>query len=201
MAIDISEFRKHIRFDDPQTPTTTRAKYLLFYVTKHSRLRPDMEPKVIKERLDDWGYRDITVEAIQDAFDHDPEVRLSSNPSRQRVGAYELTPQAEFRIKALLKDSDERIFEKTVLATVLTICLFSVVILLGIIGYGLATYNENVRDLSFPEFRKRVQFDDSTTKDTDRAKFLALLYYQSGTTQARHDCWIRRRPATRHRIL
>lgn len=136
---------------------------------------------MIEERLYDWGYQDISAQAIQDAFEQDPEVRRS----QARLEAYKLTQPGEIRIKALLKGSEERMFQKTVFATVLYIGLLSVVLLLGIVGYGLTTYNKNVRDLSFPEFRKRLHFDDSKTTASERSKY--LLYFITKVIQLKPD--------------
>lgn len=68
MNVSIPEFRKRVKFDMPTTSAEQRAKWLLFFVTRVAKLRNDMIPDVIKERLYDWGYNDITTEQITEYF-------------------------------------------------------------------------------------------------------------------------------------
>lgn len=98
MNVSIPEFRKRVKFDMPTTSAEQRAKWLLFFVTRVAKLRNDMTPDVIEERLYDWGYNDITAEQITEYFSNNEDIR----PSRQRSSAFEATPVAFERMKKYL---------------------------------------------------------------------------------------------------
>lgn len=181
MNIGIEDYRKYIKFDDPHVSLADRAKYLLFFVTRLAELRDDMTPAVIADRLNDWGYPGVTVEEIVLAFAYDPDVI----PSKAREGAYTITQVAQKRIYENLKSIETKTWHKTLLQSMLIVVAVSMIALLSIVGYNFATGKEMVRDLSFPEFRRRIQFDEPTTSPAQRAKY--FLYFITKVMQLRED--------------
>jgi len=181
MNVSIPEFRKQVKFDMPTTSAEQRAKWLLFFVTRVAKLRNDMTPDVVKERLYDWGYNDITTEQITEYFTNNEDIR----PSRQRSGAFEVTPVAFERMKKYLKPTlSEVIFRRNALFQLsLMIVSISALILLSLVSYHLATKHLSIRDLSLPEFRKRISFDQATPHN--RAKY--FLYYITQVVRLRSD--------------
>lgn len=181
MRISIEDYRKQVKFDDPATPHGIRAKYLLFFVTKLARLRDDMTPAVITDRLSDWGYPDIVVDDIVKAFNSDPDVAHS----KSREGAYTITQVAENRINDNLKSLETKTWHKTIFQSMITIVAISMIALLSVVGYNFATSNETIRDLSFPEFRERIRFDEPSTLPSQRAKY--FLFFITKVIQLRED--------------
>ena len=179
--MNVDKYREQVKFDAPDTPPSQRAKLLLFYVTKLAELRNDMTPEIIKNRLHDWGYDDITVPEIQKAFDKDPDVRQSWT----RKDAYEITKVAEKKFKKKFNLLDMQLQRHVLIDLSFASGLISIVVLLALISYNLATSNLGIRDLSFPEFRRRIEFDEKTTKPSERSKY--FLYFITQIVQLRTD--------------
>ncbi|MFH1673386.1 MAG: hypothetical protein ABIF87_08175 [Pseudomonadota bacterium] len=137
MNVSIPEFRKRVEFDMPTTSAEERAKWLLFFVTRVAKLRNDMTPDVIEERLYDWGYNDITTEQITEYFSNNEDIR----PSRQRSGAFEVTPVTFERMTKYLKPTlSEVLFRRNALFQLsLMFVSISALILLSLVSYHLAT--------------------------------------------------------------
>ncbi len=181
MDINVNEFKKQFKFDDNQTSNAMRAKLVLFFVTKISRLRPDMTPAVICDRLDDWGYPGITPSEVIEAFTKDPDIRKSD----RRDGAYEISLTAENRFINEIRIYETRLLQKTSVISIFGILLGVVVILLTLVVYNTATYHPMVRDLSWPEFRRRTGFDQPSTQSIERAKY--FLYFITEVVELRDD--------------
>lgn len=181
MTLDVKTYRKQVGFDELGTSPAERAKYLLFFVTRLARLRNDMTPAVIVERLYDWGYDDITADEIISAFHTDSDVRSS----KTRKGAYEITQVAEMRVRKHLKSLEAQVWRSTTIQVVVGITVMALIALLALVAYNLATSKVTVRELSFPEFRRRIGFDETSTDPSDRAKY--FLYFITKVVELRED--------------
>jgi hypothetical protein len=175
------EYRKLVGFDDKDKSLAWRAKHLLFFVTRVNRLRNDMTPAVIKDRLEDWGYEGTTVDEIRRLLETDPDVRSS----RTRKGAYEITQAAEIRIRKEYNFSKNPLWRGTALQPLFMLVTFSLLVLLTIIAYHTATSRTSVQDLSLTEYRVRIGFDKPSATPADRAAY--LLYFITKVVELRSD--------------
>ncbi len=178
MAIGDKEFRELFSFDNKMTSNEDHAKLLLFFVTRVAQLRNDMTPEVISQRLHDWGYN-FSPDEIRTSFQNDNDIRLS----KQRKNAFEISPPAEIIMKKKIRNHQAR--HGFFLKLPVIIAISSIGVLLFIVAYHLSTVNLNVRDLSLPEFRKRIGFDEKTTSPSDRATY--FLYFITQVTKLRDD--------------
>ena len=183
MNISAPVFRKLSGFDDPTTLPQTRAKLFLFFITCVAELRSDMTPAVIKDRLYDWGYEDIDNEGIKAAFDSDQEIR----PSKIRKGAYEINPAFKSKISGRyhLKSIEYSDWRFKVLSIPMVFISFSILVVLSLIGYHMATENIQLENISWAKYRVKTKFDDKQTTNEMRAKY--FLYFISEHIKLRYD--------------
>jgi len=92
------EFRTRSGFDKKSTTSPIRAKFFLFYITEYVRLRYDMEPAVVSDRLSDLGFTNSLPDEIKAAFDKDTDIIVSD----QRPGAYRINPRSVPKFNVLL---------------------------------------------------------------------------------------------------
>ncbi|CCK80194.1 hypothetical protein [Desulfobacula toluolica] len=183
MNIPAHTYRKLTGFDNPDTAPYIRAKLFLYFVTCIVEMRGEMTPSVIKDRLYDWGYEDITVDEIQNQFENDPDVRHSRN----RRGTYEINPASTHDIseKYKLKSYELSDWRFKVLSVPMVITSLAMLIVLAITGYHIVIKSVEIRDISWGEFKGKTKFNDNKVSDETRAKL--ILYFITEHIKLRYD--------------
>jgi len=77
-----------------------RAKYFLYFITEHIKMREDMTPDIISDRLRDTKLGVVDAKTIEAYFNSHPDEVM---PSLARSGAYKITPDESRKILALLQ--------------------------------------------------------------------------------------------------
>jgi hypothetical protein len=92
------QYKKRLKMTE--LPMEERAKYLLYFITVHIRLRDDMTPNVISDRLLDADLGSIAAKNIDGYFKAHPQEVI---PSSNRKGAYMIAPEEARKIYSLLE--------------------------------------------------------------------------------------------------
>lgn len=185
-----------------------KVAYLLYYVTEVAKLRKDMVPKIIADRIADQYklycqrvplkkgdvFEKIEDDAIADVIKKNPDYFAISSGikdgSDRKNGeiAYRLT---KYKLELLNDEFDDKIKKKiqlfdrkVVFERIWWLVLLTIIVLIGLYLFIVSERNrENIQNYSFPEYLQAVDF----SKCSDVEKGIYFIYYITEMVQIRED--------------